>query len=171
MSETTLYKIADEFSRLDELLENAPNENLAEYFEQEQNDVAELLTKKIDSCVGYYQREEDLIELAKKRISELQAYVKTKTRKLENFENYVFFCMNKIGKEKLDGELTSVKFRKPAKSVNIFDEKSIPAKYLVVKTESYVDKKAISSDLKSGEDVPGANLVDGKTSLIFGLKK
>lgn len=164
-----LYKIADEFNRIDELLAAAPDQGLVDYFKAEQNDVMELLTKKVDATVEYLNREEDLIALAKKRVDELRAFIDAKEKKIERLKNYVLFCMQQLKKDRLQGELASIRTRAPSKSVDVYNDEVIPGEYL--KAEIKVDKKKLRADLLAGKDIPGAQLIDGKVSLTFGLRR
>jgi hypothetical protein len=171
MTVPSLYKITEELTRLDELLETSPDENLLDYFKQEKDAVVELLTSKVDACVEYVRREEDLIELAKQRIKELQAYVKAKENKLGKFEDYVYYCMQTVGKERFEGQLAEIKKRRPVQAVDIYDESQIPSIYVTAEVITKIDRKTLLTDLKSGIEVPGAQLKEGKTSITFGLKR
>lgn len=168
---SSLYNIAEELQKiLDDLADQGG--------EFEGNQEAALLTatgllsEKTDSCVGWYQSQEDLISLITHRINELNGMKKKIQTRLENFEGYVVHVLGLLKKDKLEGELYSVKRRKPTKVVIIDDETQIPMDYInIPQPKPTIMNSEIAKDLKAGKEIPGARLADSTSiSLIFGTK-
>lgn len=170
MKSLSLYGITEEFEALNELLDESGGE-VSESHEQLIEYVESLLTAKVDGIKEWHDQQADLIKLAADRIKALQAYKKSIENRLSRFDNYVGMCLEKTGRAKFEGSMCEVKARKPAKAVEITDESAIPMEFTQVETVVKVLKSEIKDALKLGKDVPGAKLVDGKTSLIFGYKK
>ena len=171
MSELTLYGITEEILKLDEILEKDAGEITDEYLAR-LNEITPLLTKKVDGCVGNINREKDLIKAAKDRITALRDFIKAKETKIENFNIYVAFCLEKTGEKSFDGELHQIKLRKPSQVVEILNENKLPGECIIVETITKIDKKKVKELIKNGEmDTGVARLIDGKISVILGLKK
>jgi hypothetical protein len=161
--EKSLYAITDEVKRLEILLEDECNDQNAEKLAS----IMSLLQSKTDQCVYFNMEMEDYIELISKRIDELSQVKKTIQTKKQKYEEYVLDCLEKLGVEKIKGELTSISSRKPVKRVVIFDIDQLPAEYVNTKVDVVADKIAIKKDLQVGKEIEGASLVDGKKSIIF----
>ena len=80
-------------------------------------------------------------------------------------KNYIFESMQITGKERLNGVHVSLRLQNNPPSVNMLDDKAIPAHYLV-EQPSTVDKKAVLQDLKNGIAVEGAELKQEKSLRI-----
>lgn len=77
--------------------------------------------------------------------------------------NYILFIMNKLGVDKLEGQLFSFKARHNPPAVIIDNLKLIPPEYFrqpdpPPPPPPKPDKAAIKSDLQNGIEVPGARL-------------
>lgn len=171
MSDLKLYEISEEMSALDEILEQEQGEMTDEYLELEQR-ITGLLMEKVDSCVGYINKEKDLVVLAKEKIKELKEFVSMRERKIENFSNYVANALNKTGQKSFTGKLNQIKAKKPLKVLVIENNDAVPMEFTKVETVITVDKNSLKKAVASGEvKLPEIYLKDGKASLIFGLIK
>ena len=166
----TLWGIADELNALNDLLMLDEGE-ISEELEQLQNEAQLLLEQKTDSCVGYIEYEKSNIDIAKEKIKQLREFINHKENKINNFENFVKDCLHKTGKEIFQGESKQIKLRKPSDVVIIENENDIPAEFTVVETKVKIKKAEIKKELKAGNEVSGAKLEKGKSSILFGLKK
>ena len=98
-----------------------------------------------------------------KRISEQR---KGLENKIEKFKSYVKECMEKNGFSKIDTGLGSLAIAKNPMSVKIENEKEVPDKFKEEIITTKIDKTAIKKHFKeTGEIIPGAIIVDDKTSL------
>jgi hypothetical protein len=165
-----LYEITQEMEALDSILEKDKGEITDEYVEL-LNDVTMLMRDKTDACVGYYKREEDLIKLAKQRISELRDFIQIREKKLGNFKSYVKFCLEKMNVKSFRGVLNEIKLRKPLDVLNIVDDSKIPPEFITVETITKIDKKALKNAIKNGLEVAGVEVKKGEPGVMMGLKK
>jgi len=171
LNDLTLYGITEEMQALDSLLEMDQGE-ITEKYEVLEQQIANTMMHKTDSCVGFIEKEKDYILLAEDKIAALQDFVKSKQNKISRFEDYVKLCLEKTGQKSFEGQMKQIKLRKPAQVLFIDDENKIPPQYTKVETKVTIDKKLLKADIKSGEiTIEGVSLVDGKTSVILGLKK
>jgi hypothetical protein len=98
-------------------------------------------------------------------IARLQALKTQRTKVADGLRAYLLDNMQRTGIEKIDCPLFSINIRKNPPAVEIIDQLSLPAKFMVtpepVPPVAKPDKKAIGEALKSGEEVTGARLVQG----------
>lgn len=83
---------------------------------------------------------------------------------------YIHTCMQAAGIQKMTTSSFSLAQQKNPPSVEIFDERQIPATYMRTPEPKPVvpapDKKAILAALKAGEAIPGAKLAAERTRLV-----
>lgn len=167
----SLYGITQEIDALDELLELDGGE-VTDDHEKLEEQVMVMLQSKVDSCVGYIEREKDLINLAKEKAKELKAFADSKQKKIDRFDSYVQECLLRSGKQSLKGSLNQIKLRKPSQVLVIDDEKEVPMEFTKVETTVKIDKAGLKKAVKAGEvKSDSIRLVDGKISVIYGLSK
>jgi hypothetical protein len=131
------------------------------------SDLELLLTKKVDSCVGWVQSQEAKINQINEAIEQLEQYKEKIENKISKFDSYVNQCMIKLDTDKLSGELSSIKKRKPTKIVKIINENDIPIEFIKVpEPRPTIAKSEIAKALKAGQEVAGCELVDSDTLSI-----
>lgn len=166
----SLYNLTTELSILEEVLAEQEVEN-PEDLAKKQEQLFSLIQSKTDACVGYAQSLDDyaaLISSKRKELGVLQSQIESKR---EKYESYVKQCLERLGVKKLSGNMSSMTIRKPTKIVNITNTNEIPSEFLKIVESVDIDKKAIKETLTNGVDVPGAELIDGKSSINFKLGK
>ena len=166
----SVFGITQEIHALDEILAQSHGE-VDESYEKLSVEIENFLSLKTDNCVGYVEFENSQIDLARKKISELQDFIRVKQNKLKRFEDYIRDCIERTGRSSFDGELHQIKLRKPAQKVIIKDQDKIPFEYIDVQEVVSVKKKEIKDALKHGEIIEGAELETGQAAVIFSLKK
>jgi hypothetical protein len=169
---TSLYKITNELvERLDAIA--LADGEITDELEMQINNTSKSLSEKTDSIVSWVQYQNDLIDLAKRRVEELNLFIQGTKKKLDGLDKYVDNCMAKMGTAKLEGELNCIKKRKPVLVVDIYDETMIPMDFVKIPPPppATISKTDVAKALKSGAEVPGARLVESKNiSLSYGLK-
>lgn len=85
----------------------------------------------------------------------------TRENGAERLKQYIFENMQKVKKEKIEGELFTLRLQNNPSKVNILNDKTIPAHYLVEQNPT-INKQAILEDLKNGIAVEGAELQKSK---------
>jgi len=109
--------------------------------------------------------------LLESKIKELKDRQTEINNKLEKFDQYILNCMNIQMKDEFNGEFCRIKKRKPSQSVDIYDETLVPIEYVKTpEVKPVIMKSEIAKELKQGEVIDGARLIDGKVSLMFTIK-
>lgn len=99
-----------------------------------------------------------------KRLQTKKSAIKNRS---ESLRDYLRDNMERTGIDKISCDLFSITLCKPTKTVAIDDIDSLPDDYVNVETNVKPDKKKILADLKSGVDIPGSRLEDGKSRLLI----
>jgi hypothetical protein len=165
----TLYQLTEEFEALEELLILDQGE-ISQDHEALEEFITELLKEKTDSCVEYIRSLEDNIENAKRRIEEIKTFIDSRNSQIESFKKYIHFCMEKLNQDKFIGEVYAIKNRKPAKKLIINDESLVPDQFKITQEVIKIDSAEIKRQIKTGVEIEGVSLVDGKKSLSIGIK-
>jgi hypothetical protein len=162
----SLYGITNEIEALGSMLMDDEGE-ITEDHEELEAAIMNALTTKADGCVGFVQREKDLIIAAKARIEGLRDFIKVHENRMAAFDRNVAQCMKLLGHSKLKGITSTITIRKPSKVLFIEDQKFVPNQFLTVKSEVKVDKAELKKFVKDNE-VKGVRLVDSeKISIIY----
>lgn len=150
-----LYELSNRFQQLldqDELTEEDCKELDSIYADAEEQCVsrAKYLRNK--------QAELDAVVNARK---EMQDREKTLAAKIERQESWLLARMVELKFNKITTPLFPISIRTNPVSVNDYDKAAIPEKFWTTKvTETKsIDKAAIKAAIQSGEEVPGADLV------------
>lgn len=161
---TPLYEITGQFKELQTLAETA-DEDLAVAIrdtmgaiEGEFNDKALAVSRLIlnlDSDVGALDAEIDRLQERKRMIQNRQKQIREYLR-----EN-----MDAAGIKKISCPLFTITLVQGREVAVIEDDSLLPDDLVRVKTEVSPDKNAIAARLKAGEEVPGARLERGQSSV------
>ncbi len=161
-----LYDLAEEFKQIDNALEVSQGE-MTEEQEKALASISELLAKKTDNCVEFYFSLEDTISAAKERALQIKNFIEACEKKKERFCDYISSNMDRMSATEIGGKLHKVKFRKPLQVIVITDEGKLPVDFIETEMKTKIKKQDIKNAIKSGQEVPGAETIDGKRSLIF----
>lgn len=106
------------------------------------------------------------VERAKEKEKALAARRKAAEARVTHLKQFLLVGMQLAKVEKIEGPFVNVAIRVNPPAVDVFDEKQIPAEYMVAPPpppppQATPDKTAIAAALKAGKDVPGARLVRG----------
>ena len=161
----TLYELTDELKAAQADLAGMLGNNVIT--EEEYDDtLASMLDQhqvKTVGVIAYIKNEEAEAALFKAEIDKLQKRLKSTSKRIEFYKCYLLAQMNKLGQTKAGEGIHTAKVRKGSKRCEITGD--IDEKYLVVKTTTAPDKRAITQAIKNGETVEGAALVAGPDSL------
>lgn len=159
-----LYEItqeyADAFGRFKvdedtgEILNLEEIEKVSGEFAEKVENVA-LYIKNIEALAGDIKREEESMARRRKRLE----------KKAESLKQYLLWCMICAKQESMETAKASVSFLS-SEQVKITDEKVLPPCYLVSKVKISLDKQKIKQLIKSGEEIPGAEIVTVKNIQI-----
>ncbi len=114
---------------------------------------------KIESMSFFIKKSESELDFIKSRVKELEAKIKRKEQCIKWVKNSIELYMQKKGLDVLEGETFDIKLVQNKESVNIVDEKLLPA-WAVRKTiTTEPNKIAIMDAHKRGESVNGVEIV------------
>lgn len=160
---TALYNIANQYLQLAEQLADGDFDasTIADTIEAS-GIVDDLATKA--SGIEYVARSAEAHNLAiDAEIARLQALKSQRVKVAAGLRAYILQNMQRMNIERIDCPLFTMTIRKNPASVDIYDERSIPADFMVTPEPppAKPDKKALSAALKAGEEIPGARRVQG----------
>jgi hypothetical protein len=105
-----------------------------------------------------------VIDAEIKRLTERKRAI---TNRVNGLKTYLRAQMEAANLLKIKTPTHTISLQNNPPAVNIYDQERIPAAFLTIIPESFVpDKKRISEALKAGEQVPGAELTQGKSLRI-----
>lgn len=160
-----IYQLTQDFVELQRLMDAAESDadreaiaNTMAGLSGEAGDLIENFVKLIKNV------EADALSI-EAEISRLQHRASSIKSSVTNGKGAIKAIMEAGGYRTMKTALFSITLADGSESVDIFDEAAIPDAYLVVKTETRPDKKAIKEALKDGREVPGAKVVRGEKSV------
>jgi chromosome segregation ATPase len=100
-------------------------------------------------------------------VKRLQDRKRSLVNRMDGLKNYLKGQMEAANMPKIKTATHTISLQNNPPAVNIYDQEQIPASFLTIIPEQYQpDKKRISEALKAGEQVPGAELTQGKSLRI-----
>ena len=166
MSESTLYKIPEHLMALKDTVDLCETDEQLAECEAEIERTADALLRKVDSFSHFLGHLDSQIDLAEKEIKRLKAREMAFANLKERLNQYAIYTMQRNNLRKLEGDTATLTLRTNQPAVEITDEESLPAKFKTIIQSLKVDKMAVKSAIKSGEEVPGARLAEPTVSLI-----
>jgi hypothetical protein len=163
----TLYEIATEFAALEEMLMNDDGEVTTSHEELEKY-ANQMMVSKVDDYCFFVQKLEDEADLASQHIKRLQAYKNARENAIERLRMYSALCLEKLNQKAIKGTLGSISLRAPSKVLRIEDESKVGDEFCSYKR--IVDTSTLKEAVKSGLEVEGVSLVDGKKSVLIKMK-
>lgn len=148
-----LYELTANYQNLLELIDtDAPQEVIKAALDQ----VGEEIDIKVENTAKVIKSIEADAKALKEEEDRLSARRKALENNVTSLKAYIEASMRTVGKDKIKGNIFSLAIQKNAPSVYIKDLEAIPNDYIVTTKEA--KKKEILAMLKSGIDIPGAEL-------------
>lgn len=120
--------------------------------------------------IGYcFAQIENQIEFLKSREEEIKEARKRLEKNLEDFETRVKAFIRALDRDKIEGDLYTLGFRKSAGRVIVNDLDALPEEYKTTKVTIDADKKKLKETLALGIEVPGA-VIEYEPSLTRKIK-
>lgn len=160
-----LYEISERYRNLAALLEDdtidggAVEAALAEV-EGEFADKAINVARFIQNLKA----EIDAVKAEKDRLAKREAVLKNKHERLKTYLETQMLLSNIA---KIDDPILPLALRKAPPSVEVEPGAKVPEQYLIPQ-EPKIDKRGLLEALKSGEQIPGVRLVEGRKYLKIG---
>lgn len=100
-------------------------------------------------------------------IERLKARKQVIVNRKNSLREYLLHNMQAANINKIECPLFTASLRQGVESVEITEQSLLPDEFVSVEVVTKPDKNAIKAALKSGQDVPGAALVRGKTTIVI----
>ena len=121
-------------------------DSINDAIENKAENIAKLI-RNLESDVSAFKEEEDRLKTKRQAAENKVKWLKT----------YLEDCMKLTGKTKFKSGMFNFAIQKNPASVNITDERIIPEDFLIPQPPK-VDKNSLKELLKSGVEIPGAEL-------------
>lgn len=156
-----ISNILDSLETAEPLVVKVLQDELDAYLE----DLATMEADKADAIAFMIRQQQARIDLLKSEEQRIRGRCQAAERQLARTKDYFKSVMEKHSLQKVKGNSSTLYLRKSEKvEINIFAEldpaENLPGQFVKVKTTYEVDKAAIKSALKDGEDVPNCSLVE-----------
>ena len=161
---TQLYKITEQFRELAVLADGADEDLAVAVRDTMQGIEAEFKDKALAVSHIILNFDADVAALDKE-LDRLQERKRLVTNRQKQIKEYLRENMEAADITKISCSLFTITCAKGRDSVVVDDESAIPDELMRVKTEMAPDKTAIAAKLKAGEEVPGARLERGQSSI------
>ena len=161
---TTIYQIEKNYLQIvNQLIENEGEitDELSEALTITQD---QLQNKAVNYCMVIKQIDSD-IEQIENEVKRLNAMKKVQQNVIDRLKSTLTTAMNIFEVEEIKTPLIKINFRN-SESVEITNEAQLNEKFLVTKTVTTPDKKAIKDAIKNGEFVEGATISYNKNLQI-----
>lgn len=156
-----LYKIANEYAAL--MSEDLPSELIADTIEGIEGE----FTDKVSAILALCKNESAYADSLKEEASSLNERASAITNKVERLRQYIADCMIQAEMKRVRAGVHEVTLRAASKIVEITDPMAIPVDLVEYETVVKPNKLEIKRRILAGEDIAGATVKDGKTSLII----
>lgn len=156
-----IYELTDAYQQIIQRIEDGDEMDFTDTLES----INETLDIKLENTAKVIRTFEAQGEALKREEERMKKKRQTYENSVERMKRYIFDAMQATGKDKLKGVHVSLRLQNNPPSVNMLDDKAIPAHYLI-EQPSAVDKKAVLADLKNGIAVEGAELKQEKSLRI-----
>ena len=152
----SIYKIQNEFQLIIAEVINNEGEITPELETALTINKEQLQSKAVDYCYVIKQLDYDC-EQIDNEIARLNKLKKVRSNLTDRLKNTVSSAMQLFDVEKIETPLIKLSFRN-SESVEITNEQQLDSRFIVTKTVSTPDKKAIKDAIKSGVFVEGATI-------------
>lgn len=160
-----LYDLSESYANIQNLLdaEGTDQESLKMALSVIETEI-QAKAQNVAHIIRQMDADAEAIKAEEKRLADRKRAIENRIRWLKD---YLKDQMEMTNTDKIKTATMTISIQNNPPSVSIVDDKAIPAKFLTIIPEQYVpDKKAISAAIKGGEDVPGAELTQGKSLRI-----
>jgi hypothetical protein len=156
-----LHEITGEMKQIENLDFDAETiENTLDAVRGDFNDKAVAIIKVVENMAA----DTSVIDAEIERLKSRKQVMLNNQKRLRA---YLLHNMEATGINKITCPLFTVSLRKGSESVEILDESLIPDQYVVAEVVEKIDKNAIKAALKAGEEIQGAALKRGETTIVI----
>lgn len=158
-----LYEITERYNNLLDLLDN--EEITQDILNSALNEVQDEFNEKALNIVKFIKNLESDVNGLDAEEKRLKAKKLAYKNKIEGLKKYLESGMVFSGLKKLDLGVFNISIAKNPPSLNILDEKLIPAEYLIEQAPK-IDNTSIKNAIKEGKEIAGCELVQKESLRI-----
>lgn len=126
------------------------------------NDAIEVKAENTAKVIKQLEANADMLATEIKRLSERKTTAENNAKRLKV---YLQEQLEKVGTDKIKGEIFTVAIQNNPQSVDVLDEELIPATYFIEQAPK-LDRKELLAHLKAGETIPGAAVKQSRSLRI-----
>ena len=160
-----LYELTAAYQQIfDMVLDEEANLDTLEDTLQALEGSIEVKAENMGKFIGMLKADESAIE---KEVERLMARKKSRQNRIQRIRDYLQNQMELIGKDKITTPIMTISLQNNPPALEVEDEFAIPTEFIVIIPEQkVVDKAKVKEALKSGREVPGARLTQGRSLRI-----
>ncbi len=165
MANQTLIQIAQDNAALWQLLDEANGEvdSILESFQQE---ISTNLSGKVDKYKHVIDNFDTQAEIARNKSKMFAAAAQSLEKLSDGVKQRIKDAMQIMGKDEITGQDFRFKLSNTAGSLKL-NEELIPDSYMIVETITRPDKERIKKEVQAGKEIPGAEIVQGKSLRVY----
>ena len=157
-----LYELKNEYLELLSMLSDEdceiPQEALRDTLEGIEGEIEEKILNTVGVMETLIAEEEKIYNARRKMNDRLAKHQEAIAKKIKGLKDYVIFCMQATGVKKVLSPELRVTLSDGVAGVVIDNDEIIPAEFVTIRTERFIDKRQIKEAIKEGQEVAGAHL-------------
>ena len=154
-----LYTLTDNYLRVLELAENG--DDLTDTLEA----LEDAIEDKAENTAKVIKQLEANASMLDNEINRLTERKKASDNNAKRLKVYLQEQLEKVGTDKIKGEIFTVAIKNNPQSVDVLDETKIPAAYFIEQAPK-LDRKELLEQLKAGETIPGVTVKQSRSLRI-----
>ena len=154
-----LYTLTDNYLRVLELAENG--DDLTDTLEA----LEDAIEDKAENTAKVIKQLEANASMLDNEINRLTERKKASDNNAKRLKVYLQEQFEKVGTDKIKGEIFTVAIQNNPQSVDVLDETKIPAAYFIEQAPK-LDRKELLEQLKAGETIPGVTVKQSRSLRI-----
>lgn len=147
-----LFKLTQNYQNVLEIAEQLDAETLRDTLDS----IDEAINSKVENTAYVIKQLDANVAAIDTEIKRLQAMKSAQTNNAKNLKLYIQESMEKVGLDKVQGNLIKVSIQNNPQSVKVDNEEAL--KEYMVEQPKKLDKRSLLEDLKQGIEVYGAEL-------------
>ena len=156
-----LYELTEAYERILEMAEQLDDGSMKDTLDS-LNDAIEVKAENTAKVIRQLDASAEMLKTEINRLTERKQAIENNTR---NLKRYLQESLEKVGMEKVKGELFTVAIQNNPQSVEVLDEKKIDKRFFV-EQEPKLKKQLLLAALKQGEQIAGAELKQSRSLRI-----
>lgn len=159
----SIYEIQDKYKLIQSLIEDGAD---SELFTAALNEIDGELSEKLENYAMIITNIQSNVDGKKFEAKRLLERAKNEEESIKRMKLVMQEAVIASGNKTVKTEKFNFTVQKNPPSLNILDENLVPRKFIEIEQVIKIDKKAILSDLKNGEFIPGVEKTQGESLRI-----